>query len=486
MQDSKLIEIIKLFTQQEIKSFEKFIASPYFSPGRDVSGLFNVLKKYYPGFSSDKLSKENVFTSLFPKEKFNEKKLQNLTSDLIKMAEQFLVHESIDLNEIEFDETLAGTYKDKKSDKLWFKTLNSLDKKISGLLFSSDVCFEREEKHGKMLEDYYLAANKFDKCLLIRIKHSEYSILNFLVNFLRKQRDKVVFKNGYNMDFTSPLIDSVYESIDLEKMLKLLKEKKSEWLWLIEIYYYALRSIQNVEDETLFKKFQELFYENIDKFSRKEQYFIFNDFIACIYAKSDKLGIRSTREEFEIFKKMLEHNVYSPDEKDFMSVLLYRNILGMAVSLKEYIWIEGFIKDFSSKLKPEYRTNMENLAKANLYFGRGKYENALENLSKIPYDVFIYKIDIKNLMLRIYYEMNLFDQAFSMIDAFKHFLSSTQEISDYFKDQQYKFVIIYNKLLKAKAENNFDDMGFITKEISQTESLASREWLLEKAAGLNK
>ena len=481
MQDSKLIEILKVFSPKEWKDFEKFINSPYFSTGRDLSGLYTILKKQYPEFSSAQLDKEKVFAALFPSEQFNEKKLKNITSDLTGMAEQFLVNEALSLNEELSEETLARVYKDKKNDKLFLKTLNSLEKKLSGNRFQSDKCFNEEERLERLFEGYYIGLHKFEKSVPIRVKYTEYVILTFFVTFFRKQRDKIIIQNYYNLEFTSPLIESVYESLDFEKLLKLLKEKKSEWLWLIEIYYYAFKTLQNVEDEAMFNKFQKLFYENIEKFSRKEQYFIFNDFIAWLHTKDNKFGTLSAREEFEIFKKMLEHAAYSASEKEFMSVLLYRNIMNMAVSLEEYDWFENFVKDFTEKLKLEFRENMENLAKSNLYFERGRFEDALECLSKIPYDLFIYKVDIKNLMLRIYYELELYDAAFSMINAFRNFLSTTDEISEVFKTQQINFINFYNKLLKMKADNKPNDAEFIAKEIEKKDSVASKHWLIEKA-----
>jgi len=486
MQDSKLIVILKIFSPKEWKGFEKFVNSPYFSSGRDVTGLYTLLKKHYPEFTSEKLDKEKVFASIFPREEFNEKKLKNITSDLTGMAEQFLVHESIAEDTLRFDETLARVYQNKKNDKLFLKTLNSLDKKLPENNFQSDKCFNDEERYERLMEEYLISIHKFDKSVPIRLKYTEYAVLTFLVTFFRKQRDKLIIKDYYNLEFTSPLIESVYESIDFDKMLKLLKEKKSEWLWLIEIYYYAFKTLQNVDDESMFKRFQDLFYKNIGKFSRKEQYFMFNDFIAWIHTKDNKYDTMSTREEFEIFKKMLEYHAYSPSEKDFMSVVLYRNFMNMSINLGEYKWFENFIDEFTVKLKPEFRDNMENLAKANLYFEKEKFEDALECLSKIPYDLFIYKVDIKNLMLRIYYELELYEPAFSMINAFKNFLSATQEISEMFKIQQLNFINFYNKLLKIKADNASEDSGFIMKEIEKKDSVASKLWLIEKAEALKK
>ncbi|MBS1513804.1 MAG: hypothetical protein JSS63_02155 [Bacteroidetes bacterium] len=484
MRDSKLVEILKVFSAKEWKEFEKFVASPYFSSGRDVSGFYSILKKNYPDFTSESLIKENIFSSLFPKEKFNDKKLKNISSDLTKMAEQFLVHERLAADETLFEETLAKVYKDKKNDKLFLKTLNSLERKLSDNKFKSDTGFKQEEIMERLFEEYYIGIHKFDKSVPKRIKYTEYITLTFLVAFLRKRRDKIIIKNYYNLEFTSPLLESVFESIDFEKMLLLLKERKSEWYWLIEIYYYVLKTLENIDDEKMFEKFQNLFYASIDKFSRKEQYFMFNDFIAWIHEKDYTKGTVSTEQEFEIFKKMLEHSAYSPSENEFMSVLLYRNIMNMAISVQEFEWFKNFIDEYTDKLKPEFRENMANLASANLLFEQNNFEEALEKLSKIPYDVFIYKVDIKNLMLRIYYELDLYEAGFSMVNAFRNFLSVSDEISETFKIQHLNFVNFYNRLLKMKSESSNQDAGFLQSEISKKDSVASKGWLIDKTKEL--
>jgi hypothetical protein len=486
VRDNKLIEIIKLFSPKEWKDFEKFVASPYFPRGRDVSGLHALLKKHYPDFSSDKLTNQKVFTGLFSGEKFNEKKLINIISDLTKLAEQFLIHNAIDSNEILAEETLARVYKEKKSDKLFLKTLNSLEKKLNNKKFQSVLCFNEEERFERLYEEYYMGIHKFDKSVPKRIKYTEYSILTFMVTFLRKQRDKHAIKRGYNILLDSPLISSIYEGLDLDKTIDLLKDRKSEWLWLIEIYYYMLRSMENLKDESLFIKFQELFYKNIDKLDRREKYFIFNDFISWIYAKDDEAGTVSDKEEFEIFKKMFEYNAYSASEEEYLSVMLYRNVMSLSISLKEFDWFENFIKDFTPKLKPEFRENMESLAQANLFFETGKFEEALKRIGTIPYDLYLYKIDIKNLMLRIYYELGLFESAFSMINAFRNFLSSTDEISEPFKNQHTNFLTFYNKLLKMKADEKFSESGFLEKEIMEKNPVAAKDWLIQKAQELKK
>ncbi|MBK8983686.1 MAG: hypothetical protein IPM38_15555 [Ignavibacteria bacterium] len=65
MRSLRLVNILKTFTKEEIKEFEKFVASPYFSRGRNLSPFFSVIKKYYPEFYPDQYSAEKIFRELF-------------------------------------------------------------------------------------------------------------------------------------------------------------------------------------------------------------------------------------------------------------------------------------------------------------------------------------------------------------------------------------------------------------------------------------
>ena len=78
---------------------------------------------------------------------------------------------------------------------------------------------------------------------------------------------------------------------------------------------------------------------------------------------------------------------------------------------------------------PEYRENMKNYSYARLYFEKGQFDEALNFLSKVKYDNFALKYDIRVLMLRIYYELHYTEEALSLIDTFRHFIAENKSLS---------------------------------------------------------
>lgn len=480
MKESKVAGILRTLSKDEMKSFERLIISPFFGSRRDVSGYLRVLKGYYPEFN---VKKEVFFTKLFPGADYNERKLKNLGAQLIQLAEQFLVHNAIRIDKTEFNKQLAAQYQNRKNPRGFLNTLRALENHFESTKFSSVECFSGEEELNWMEMSYYLDKNEFEKAIKLRAKHTEHFTASFLIRFLRRLRDKNSFA-AYNVPFEGMLIEVVSENINFDKIISGLEEKNYPLLWLIKIYYYVYLTSFDSGDISLFDKLRKLFYENINKFSRLEKYFLFNDLIDYCSRKENAGELTYRQKEFDTYTEMFMHDAYSTSEEEYLSLVLYRNVMLLTLSLKEYDWLNRFIEEYTNKLKPEYRENMMNLGRANLYFEKGDFEGALKYVSKVQYDFFLYKTDIKNLMLKIYYELGLFDAAFSLIDAYRHFLAETNEIEEGFKKQYANFLNIYNKLIKAKSDKNPKEADYILHQINKTPVLSSRIWLKKKAEEL--
>jgi hypothetical protein len=52
MEKSKVIDIFRTFSPDELKRFRDFVHSPFHNKNKNVIRLFEILKKYYPDFES--------------------------------------------------------------------------------------------------------------------------------------------------------------------------------------------------------------------------------------------------------------------------------------------------------------------------------------------------------------------------------------------------------------------------------------------------
>ena len=90
MENSKLIQLLKTFSTQELREFKDFMQSPLFNKNQDLIDFYLYLKKIAPDFPSKKLDKNAVFKRLYPNKKYADKQMRYLMSFTLKLAEQFI------------------------------------------------------------------------------------------------------------------------------------------------------------------------------------------------------------------------------------------------------------------------------------------------------------------------------------------------------------------------------------------------------------
>ena len=486
MNSSKLIQILKTFSPDEIRDFEKFVASPYFSTGRNTDGLYSILKDHYPDFDSPELDRKRVFKKLFPGEKYNEMKLKNVATALTRLAEQFMVYEGFKKDSFEVDLTLSKEYFYRENFKQFYNTLNALEKKIDKLPFNRLRTFKDKETITTFKYSYFLKFNQFDKAIPLMGKTAEYNTLFFLVMFIKSLNYGTKVDRMFKFSMDNPLVEEVRDVLDLEKIISGLRKRKYPYLWLLELYYYTLRFYSDYQDVDAFYKARKVFNEHKEKYSRFEKHFILEDFYAFCTTRDRHGDTSFRREKFEICKQIKDENALTPDDNMTYEIIRFRNTVNAALKVKEFNWLETFIEDCIPKLLPQHRASMKSFSLGRLEFERGNFEKALEHASKIQFDMFTYKIDVKNLLLLTYYELELFDQAEYLIDTYKHYVKHTKDYSQSFLRQYKNFIDIYNSLLKIRSAVKTKNADLLLKKAEDTDVLPFRAWFIKKIKELQK
>jgi len=85
MHKSKPVMILKAFTSQDMKEFDKFVASPFYNKNDILVKLFGILKKEHPDYEGTGVDREKIYYKLFNSKEFDESKLRYAFSDLSKL-----------------------------------------------------------------------------------------------------------------------------------------------------------------------------------------------------------------------------------------------------------------------------------------------------------------------------------------------------------------------------------------------------------------
>jgi hypothetical protein len=96
------------------------------------------------------------------------------------------------------------------------------------------------------------------------------------------------------------------------------------------------------------------------------------------------------------------------------------------------------------------------------------------------------KIDIKNMQIMIYYELDYQEELLSLIDAYKHFLQRDNQAAEQTRERTMMFVKFVSSLVKCRINEKNEDGRILKKEIEDTPYFNLKEWLLEKTKEFGK
>ncbi len=481
MHKTKLIDLLKTFSKDEIKEFGKFIDSPFFSTGRDVSSLFLAIKKYYPDF---KLEKEKLYSNMYPGEEYKDHIIRNLSSVLMKHAEQYLIIKNLYKQPENMSINLLSELVERNASNLSELEIKRLEK----LLSEKNNLNEQFYKNSFDLESLKIMLNiQTNKQHLVSksvVRQGEIIISNLLIDSATNLTNMMNDISNFNASYKNTALEALLRNLNMETFVTELTYLKSENndLEILEMYACLIITLTNEKDEKYYFRFKELLNGNINKLSRAEKYNLMVNFGTCTSQKMDTISRkRFMKELFEVYKTRLTNNLYAFSDTQHMSLIFFSSIMKMALTLGELWWLEKFGEENISKLDPKHCDNMKSLLNTYILFSRKLFDKALEELSKVQFELFTLKYDVKNLMLQIYYELGDIEPAIYSIDSYRHFLTENKAVSDYFRQANLKFLNIVSDLIKAKLDDTHILPDELKKSIDEYEFFQG-SWLREKAA----
>jgi hypothetical protein len=487
MKDTRLVEIIRTFNEEEIKLFRKFLDSPFNKSGRNTGTLLNYLIQFRPEYDSPRLEYESIYKKIFPGEKYDEKKLTNHITDLTRSAKDFLIHKRLDEDEIDALIFLCSEYHERKLLKNNFNLLKTIENKLVSEFSSTNNYFSKFRQLNFMKSAVYTENNEFEKSIGSEIEYFSASATQFIIDYTKFLSSKNPAMNTHGLKMETNFTESIIKCFDIDKLISLNEKEEFLNTSLISLHYYRLKTIEEPDKLNHYELLKEYFYKNIERINREEKYFLFAHLQNYCVLKVHEGQEAFKKEGFEIYKSMLENNAYSNSESEYMEVMIYRNIVYYATMFFEMEWLKKFIEKYTDSLHPEYREDLRNFSYANFYFYKKDFEKALGYISKrFNHEIFLFKTDVKNLMAKIYFELNHTEQAFSLVDSYKHFLSLNKELPESFKIIYNKFLKYYFELLKIKSGQSKETPSFIKSKIEKENKLVFKKWLLEKSQELSK
>lgn len=480
MNNTSLLKHLRRLTPQDFRELRKFIRSPYFNQREDVVHLFDYLDHVLNSKKSGSVKKEDVWKAVFPKQKFDDKKLHYTSSFLLKTIKQYLAQSEALEDSLQQQLYLCRALRRRGMEK-------SFEKELLTTESLQQMQNRRNTRHhfDRYQLEMELAAHTMQQRrsgdMNLQAVHDELTTY-FIAETLRQ---------GCTILTHQTMSKQVYDLKLLDEVLALVEAGGYEEVTAVMVYYHAFRALSGSSavsssavrqsrsskvDEAYFLKLKELIIGSGNKFPEHELRDIYLLAINFCIKKLNTGEREYIREAFELYRLGLENGALL--ENGILSSYTYKNITRLGMNLGEVEWVGQFLDNFKKHLPPRERDNSWRYNLAFFHFQQQDYDSAMRLLRLVEFNDLLNNLDARRMLLRSYFELDEFAALDSLLDSFKAYLRRLTD-HGYHRENYLNLVRFVKKLMKIDRGDK-KALAAVRTEIEKTERVAEKEWLLNK------
>lgn len=467
---SKFITLLKTFSKDDWKAFELWLHSPWCNSNKNLIKLLERLKKYYPQFEDERLTKQKLFKRILPQGKYSDRRMNNLLSEGHLAAQKFLTFQNFSQHQ--------NLQQDVLSQELQNRHLNDW--------FFGVAATEINRLENKKVKDWE------DHLDLLRLHRRVYHHPN---QSPRMQPGSLtIVKMGEQVDLVFLLEKAaiINEKIFRSKILKNenhdVTTELEHWHSLsqgihhLSIDFYRRRFAYTKENKL--KEYFRLradFLERFEELNEKEQKVhlisLMND--SALLAKAKLLNMTDF---LPLYKLGIKTGILLTEDKLTMNT--YATIV-IASNVKEsFDFTRQFIDDYTQKLDVPFQEDARNWAIAHVAYRKKEWTLCLDTLIAYEFSVAYFQLLSKFLTTQVYFDLYLQNDSyerflFNYFDAFEKWLSREKVRAKSSYKAYLRFVQICRILAKSIDDVNFRAEKIIHLLDSET-NVQAPSWLRQK------
>lgn len=477
MGNSKIIEGLKALNRKEFRKFGEFVSSPYFNKNENVINLYNTLSDFYPEFDDKKLNLEYLFKKIFIRQKYDYYKINNITSDLFKLFENFLIQINTERDEFsgKISFSLVNELRQKELYRLYEHTFN---KTITSLNKESHK--DRHYYHTKyeLYNDYlYFAAIKKPNTQLNLVQTAFDNLLQSSVIDLMKFYILMIHENNQtHVDYDMPLYAEILG------FARKVDESSSHSLQLISV---TLLLVSTKDPAYFFKliNLKDKFLKQIKFEELQNLYLHLCSF--CAYMVNFKREENYNGYMFDLYKNILEYGLMTK------SSFLYPNFMNfvkIACRVNEFKWAEWFIEEYKSSIIKEEKQNVLSFCYGTIEYSKGNYKEALRLFTLANFQNFLFKVQVRINILNLRYKLGQYDEALGAIDTFRHYIKRETNLVHEHISSYNTYLKLVGDFIRYHDEVSKKEKEFLRKKIiTEANKMPAnpfriKSWILEETA----
>lgn len=468
MPGNKLITLLRALNARERRRFLDFLHSPYFNTRSELipfaEALFAALEKDETGPIDVKAAHE----AASPEAPFQEKQAAYWMNYLLRLAEDFLATERFQNDSYERRHHLLEELVDRNLLVHYQFHLRrftaDLDRRPvhdAHWFYWSWQLADLENRHFHQKDErrsdpkLQKTADALDQFYLLKK-------LALLSEMRNRER---LFSQTHEPYFA----DEAQQMADAEHLAGVP---------IIRIYALVLKMLSAKDSKDHFEACSQLFAVHHHLLARPERVTILshllNFCIGRIRMETDKNYFME--EALRLYLFGIEEEILLKD--GVLSPWHFKNVVKLAINLKQLNWAKTFVQRYSERLSAEVRENAIFFNLADIHFHLREFDDALQCLSKVTYSDIHYQLNTRTLLIKIFFEKREEEILLANLAAFTLFLKRNKSLSGDLRRTYLNFCKLLNRILR----NGNQDQARLARAIRQTSPLTDRDWLLGASA----
>ncbi len=468
MKKTKLISLLSTFDKREIRAFQQFVHSPYFNQDERLVQLLPLLLATLSGEDLSLAFKQDLHQELFPDQRFDDKRIRYLFTDLSRLAERFLLLERYQAKTLQQQLDLAHISNERKLPKLYRQTVQKIEQHFEGES-ERDVQYFHQHLEFAMIKDQHFQQQrlrKFDENLQwVSDDLDRYYYLQKLRQACMMLDRQAILTANYNLRISQEWLNHLVDQSFFDEII-------------IRIYYTILMSALEEEVVGHFEELKHILARVQEEITNTDLADIYRFAINYCARKIRKGRTEYLEEALQLYMKGITSALFL--EGGYLSPWTFTNVVKLALRLERFEWIAKFIPQYAPSLPTEFQENALHYNYAELYYYSKDLDRALTHLNLVALDDLNYALGARVMLAKIYYETAEENALLSLLAAFSLFLKRNCKISANIKHTYLNFCDLLFQLIRRNPKK----LDRIRNKIEETNLLTDRGWLLSVCSQL--
>jgi len=468
---SRLINLFRSLSSQEVKRFGQFFQSPYYNATPKMQALYRDLKKRHPECLFTDEDKRKLFAQIFDTEKYSLKKMNNLMASLSSILQDFVLLQYMKRGTIERRKGLYEAYHKRKLNRYSFQQLRYLQKDFEQQ--PDTTAFRYYEQFRLHHELYFHSETQLIEWQEAEdynyLKSALYNLKLFYVHFQLNYFCEIKFRG----DITPIEFELTPE--ELKAFEKIILHNDAP---LTEIYWLLSRILQKHDDE-IYQQLKGNIFKYIKQYKPKNPTPLVT--LLTNYQSKRIMGgyIDALGEMLDIYKLGLDHGLYV-SKQGHLHTSHFINIAILASELGEVKWLANFIDIQKERLKADERTHATHLCLAFLHFAKSDFGETIKATNFIKREAPPYALACWTLEIRAAYMLKEQGGRWDMIlNNFYAYLRRNENISEKVKTANHNFITFIRHLYKASYQKKYTK-EMLLQELQSKEEIVCKRWLRDQ------